>query len=1089
MSRPYPELRVEIRKSGNKYFAVTKQANGQEVCTNEFQHDPTGMTHLGPLWLLERGALSPDDMAKPGAALVGRASEGQVITYGQRLYGYLFGKGKQLQTFLKAEPEYTPLHLVLSLHPEVASLWRLPWEYLHDGEVFMCLNGQLRLSRLPEGLPRVSFSATPPPLRVLLVIAAPEDQKALDVERELLVVQEALESPRRAGRLILDVLDEATLPALQDALKRQAPYHILHYIGHGTYAHKQRRGFLCFEKRGGETELVGAEHLRAVLEEERQPSLIVITACQSAQIGVLNAFDNVATELLQFGIPAVLTVPISLSDDSAIALLDTFYGRLAEGQSPLDSLYQVRSALKEIDEERRRFDWGVPALCLRAQDTPLIDPTLEALPLPPPKWLRSIAGLTLPHCFVNRRKELRTLHRAQQDGVPVLALWGDNGSGKSTLAAEYIAHSDLRAEDVLVINCRELLDPLMALEKIAEFWRAHPAEAYGKAAALLLNARHEPAERARAAASLVGGYPHLMVFDELEAWYATSEAPNDDAPATIENKIMQAILQGLLTTRGRAVYLFIAQRPWVGVTTLPITQKQEIEVSALTPRHAVLLMNALPHLGRESLATQLDVYRILGGQPETLKLLEGWLATGHNLQTLRAPSSPMPQTTEAWHAYLLDGILDSLDPGESVAFTTLAICEGSFNVELMSKLTSIAEKYATPLLERWEKLALLQFHHVTNGVAWYNFHPIVHHHVLQRMSEETWTMLHTRLASVYAAPFVDEARRRLIARNVSTWPDERVEWFARDSHGILGTWVQQTQNVEYARRVMANAVAWQHHLFKAGKYEAAAHIIRTIVPILNRWGQHDLAETLLRRTLAVSSGAERVPNMDNLATLYMDRGHLDGALTVYEEAYRMFEAQGATEQMAHMLRRIARIYEQLGDTSQASQKYEAALQLMRKIGNQNGESLCLYHLSMLSRQMGDYKHALVCSQAAKELYEKAGNRAGVAAALYEHAINLKQLGYLTQALEYLQRSLEVVREIGDEALAVDVLHEMSILHRDKGGLDLAIEAAHQAVELCRRIDPAKAIFFLEFLGKLYTQRGDMDSAKASYAEARRLTQA
>jgi len=335
---------------------------------------------------------------------------------------------------------------------------------------------------------------------------------------------------------------------------------------------------------------------------------------------------------------------------------------------------------------------------------------------------------------------------------------------------------------------------------------------------------------------------------------------------------------------------------------------------------------------------------------------------------------------------------------------------------------------------------------------------------------------------------MDEARRRIMARNITAWPEERIEWLARDGNGILGMWVRQTQNPGNARRAMADALAWQYHLFMAGKYEAAAHIVRTIVPVLNRWGQHDLSEALLQRNIAISAGPERAPSMDDLATLYLDRGHLGEALSVYEEVYYMLEAQGAKEQMAHILRRIAGTYQQLGDGAQAIQKYEAALQIMREIGNENGESLCLYQLSTLHRQTEDYTRAMACSQAAEVLYNKLGNRAGAAAALYEQAISLKRTGRPDQALENLRKSFEITRDIGDEALAISVLQEISALHRDHGRLDAAIEALRKAAELCTRVDSRKATFVLESLGKLYEQRGDMNNAAASYGQARRIAQ-
>jgi tetratricopeptide (TPR) repeat protein len=1105
MSFAQPQLGVEIRKLGNKFFAITKQDNGREICTNEFQHDPTGTTHLGPLWLLERGVLPPDERRATG----GKAGEEHAAQYGQRLYTYLFGKGKQLRSFLKNNPDYRQAHLVLSLHPDVASLWRLPWEYLHDGDKFVCLDGEsrysiaLRLSRLPADLLELSPRATRLPLRVLFVIAAPDDQKALDVERELTVMQDALEDHIRAGNLVMDVLDEATLLALQSACGRQhqgaGHWHVIHYIGHGTYSHKQQRGFLCFEKPNGETDLLEALHLRSILDGSA-PRLWVISACQSAQIGVLDAFDNVATGLLQFGAPAVLTVPTSLTDDSAIELAHTFYGHLAAGRRPIESLYQARLALSQLDAdrpvERRRFDWGVPALYLRAHTMQLVDHDMaeEAAEATgatlTPAIVRNVAGLTLPYRFVDRQQTLHTLRNVYQESARgtgrALYVWGSSGSGKTTLVAQSIVYSGIGAEDVCVINCRELLEPVSALGIIADFWRSRQ---HSEAAALLLDKRRDPAERAHLAAQSLSAYPHILVFDGLDAWFSTPSTDPTATPGVIADKTLAAVMRGLLFTRGSITYLFTAPQRWADVTALPGDYKREIQLDPLTQRYAVLLMDTLPHLGQATLAAKMHIYRLLGGHPQTLHLLEGWLAAGHELQTLFDHPPVQPQATEAWQHYFLGDIVRALDPGEDDALTALMVFEGAFGAALLTRLTRITEKYAAPLLERWEKLALLQVHHIEQGRRMYTFHPIVRRHILDRVqADEDRIALHARLATYYGTPFMDEARRRVVARNADAWSPERVAWLARDSNGILGMWVRQTQDPEQARRTMDEALAWQHHLFKAGDVQAAAHIIRTIVPVLNRWGQHDLSEALLQRSIAVNAGPERGPSMDDLATLYLDRGHLNEALKVYEEVYQMFAAQGAREQMAHILRRIARAHQQLSNHRQAIETYEAALQIMREIGDENGQSACLHQLATIHRQMGDYQRALACSQATEQLQHKLGNLAGAAAALYEQALILKHINHLDSALDHWQQSFDMASTMGDEIMAVDALREMSTVYRESGRLNEAIEASLKAVEMCYRANPRKAANLLQTLGKLYEQQGDAERAAASYAQARRMAQ-
>ncbi|MFQ5611476.1 MAG: hypothetical protein ACE5H9_05025, partial [Anaerolineae bacterium] len=60
--------------------------------------------------------------------------------YGGRLYGFLFGDGQRLNDFLEFNDEYRrQARLTLQMHPEAAALWRLPWEYLHDGTGFLAL--------------------------------------------------------------------------------------------------------------------------------------------------------------------------------------------------------------------------------------------------------------------------------------------------------------------------------------------------------------------------------------------------------------------------------------------------------------------------------------------------------------------------------------------------------------------------------------------------------------------------------------------------------------------------------------------------------------------------------------------------------------------------------------------------------------------------------------------------------------------------------------------------------------------------------------------------------------------------------------
>ena len=107
--------------------------------------------------------------------------EKKLTEYGQRLYGLMFGDGADLRSFLKFNDPYQPqARLTLALHGNAATLWPLPWEYLHDEKDFMALTGRLLLSRVLHGLGRLNPAAAAPPLRILVVVSAPDDQRPLD---------------------------------------------------------------------------------------------------------------------------------------------------------------------------------------------------------------------------------------------------------------------------------------------------------------------------------------------------------------------------------------------------------------------------------------------------------------------------------------------------------------------------------------------------------------------------------------------------------------------------------------------------------------------------------------------------------------------------------------------------------------------------------------------------------------------------------------------------------------------------------------------------------------------------------------------
>ncbi|CAG0927451.1 hypothetical protein TFLX_00468 [Thermoflexales bacterium] len=1093
-----PELNVEITKIGEgKYRAYTKRGdNAQEITSHDFDHDPDKLIHIEPQWMLERSVRTVAESLRTEAASTDRPPDDKLlIDYGQRLYAYLFGDGTKLRNFLEFNDAYrSEARLILRLHPEAAALWSLPWEYLHDGAEFMGLNGRLLILRMPHGLAELHPVVSAPPLRILVIIAAPDDQAELDVERELAVMQDALDDMRRVGQVQVDYLEDVTLAALQDKLSAM-PYHVLHFTGHGAFIGAE--GKLCFEDPMGRSDLIGPQELRPLLTGQRDLRLIVLSACQSAKTSGADAFDSVATGLLQANLPAVLAMQFSILDESAIELARVFYAELARGHAPEEALRQTRLALRRLDEARpadaRRFDWGVPALYVRAPGLRLIDPDRPVETLQATSLRRDLGGLTLPRYFAGRRTELRQLRRALRERVPVYVR-GIGGIGKTTVIAKLLERPGVELDaPPLVIRCHELSQPVDALGKIASFWQAQGKAGHAEAAALLLSSGREPADRAREALQLIANRRYVIVFDNLESWLEQAVVDSNQS-AVVRDAVMREVLRGFLSTYDiHTTFLFTGRHRWTGVEALPPGNRVDIHLPGLTRRQAILLMNAMPRLKAAPLSDKLAAFDRVGGHPKTIELLDGWLGTGRTLHALLNDPSLSDLLDEQWEGYFLNELLARLSPAERDALTTLAILDKPFWWEMVSNLIAGANHYSPPpdmhfALAHFLDLSLIQLSHIDdNGDAFYTLHPVVSEYLLHQLTADQRNSLHLCAAAYYSVPFV-EAARQYTAQSGETLTDEEIELLARSSRGIVSAFVRQTQDMQRAHWSMDRALQWQHHLFKAGRVDVADNIVNNIWLVLDRWGQRDLAKTLLRRSVDSLDGPNRAVAQSNLAKLLVDEGRLAEALQVYEEVYRTFIALDAKSQIAAVLSQIGIIYKQQGDLSRAIEKQQSSLEIQREISNEEGQAIGLHRLSMLYRMKEDYDEALAYSKQAVAIDRKRGDMAGLATDLHEQGIIYVLTNRKQDALECFNESLNIKRQIGNESGVASSLGELGNLYTDAGMIREAIVAFREAMEIYQRQGDPKMGQILEGMGIVHEVQGEYTAALEKYQQAKQILQ-
>ncbi|MCA0353988.1 MAG: tetratricopeptide repeat protein [Chloroflexi bacterium] len=367
-----------------------------------------------------------------------------------------------------------PTLQILSVIPAVLSV---PWELLHDDFGFLNqrrINPVAIYRTVSSVRSKIAAQQFAMPLRVLVVVARPDDQNFLDPRSSAQTIFGQLQKLEQTEKLKPGMIElEFLRPPTYDQLARRLqdttkPVHILHFDGHGGFPKIQPtstlyksanvpQGVLSFEKADYKVDTVEARRfaellngagVRLVLLDACQTSVMDTSASDDAEYQRQQALSSVATQLLTAGVPAVVAMSASVLPITTAIFFGEFYGLIAKGepvpvalerarqalQSQPVRLYLARNAEQELDPISLA-DWWLPHFYQQAA----INLTPTSKPArPKPTKLSGFVENPHQRPFVGRAKELLQLERALLKGKIAL-LHGFGGIGKTRLASEAAA--------------------------------------------------------------------------------------------------------------------------------------------------------------------------------------------------------------------------------------------------------------------------------------------------------------------------------------------------------------------------------------------------------------------------------------------------------------------------------------------------------------------------------------------------------------------------------------------------------------------------------------------------------------------------
>lgn len=271
--------------------------------------------------------------------------------------------------------------LRLSLDLDAApALLCVPWEFLYRPPRFLASQRRSPVVRVLGAAELGDPPTISGAVRVLGVVASPNDLTALDVDAERRRVDRAVEAVRTMGRIDLDWLQPATPGGLRRAL-RDENYHVVHYVGHSDFT-DDGNGVLFLEDDDGSAVAVDETLFANLLGDQSSLRLVVLNSCEGARTTMTDPYAGVATTLVHLGVPAVVAMQFEISDEAAILFAEELYTNLIGRQDPLDSA--IGEARKAIYAEVDLAEWATPVLFLADPDVELFRFEVDAAPLPAP---------------------------------------------------------------------------------------------------------------------------------------------------------------------------------------------------------------------------------------------------------------------------------------------------------------------------------------------------------------------------------------------------------------------------------------------------------------------------------------------------------------------------------------------------------------------------------------------------------------------------------------------------------------------------------------------------------------------------------
>jgi tetratricopeptide (TPR) repeat protein len=837
-----------------------------------------------------------------------------------------------------------------------------------------------------------------------------------------------------------------------------------------------------------------------------------------------------ARGLIQAGIPAVIAMHFSISDEGGIKFAESFYTKIVRGRSLEFAAHAARRTLLLSDNYHLQCDALALVLltsngeCLKTtqvvnrttQESPTIDFSFY-LPLP-----------QLGHGFFGRRKEYRQIRDGiLQQNQRATIIHGIGGIGKTAFVSHVATRLKRHFQGVYAFDCSSgTLTPRTVMLELHRFLAAQGVNALEQ----LLYQYLQPELMATSLAQVLSQWSVLLIFDNFE-----SQLESTNEGFRIADKNLRTFVTLLVKTTAERSHFLFTSRYLFDLDDKRLGNIQSLPLQDLSRPEGLSLMHRLQHLAPAGYLDKVKALEAFGGHPFALVTLDRYcsnhalsnalesstvihgglrefLAIELNytqlsersrdlLNRLAAFKQAVPYSAAEW-------VIGEKAPYEKEFLERLFVkardgwpkeWEGHFveadmrrNIEQALPDRRIAEDLINPIGEliRWGLLTPIQGDGELKELS---VHTLVREFCRDKHQREVWRELLRDAAAFYTNLIKVASEEKT---NTQIWTEvsafellmeaddfNEAAVLLFDAHRLLQRWgfgnYLENQYSRLANKLDANGTASLLH------HSGSLALLR---------GEHHKAIEFFERALKASKDIGNRTLMAGplaqIADIHYNRREYGKAMKYYEQALEISEECRDYSHVASTLHQIGMIYEEQREFERASEYYERSMKIAGSRSDRANFAVSLRQIGVLVDKSGyDGEKAVDSFRKALEIFDELNDRANVAKTLAMIGNVYLRASQHEKAAEFYSRSLRIREELGSRLEIAALFQQIATIHDQQGTPEQALEYAQRSLRIRDELgDRAGIATSLHRIAMIQEHLGSLEKALDYYSRSVKMAE-